>query len=197
MKPEKRLKFTVNSDMKLRFSLKMKRYAFLAVAASLIASAQILTMSPASSQEASSSKTINAKSLCGTWQKLPGSGGFHQLTASNGMLKGSGLDTDGDAITYTINDANLRTAIAIQTIKMEEGQAFHISDGFKTKAIRNLVGVTRQNVIMFTVQGETSTEIWTPLTPSTYEVAGIETGPHAMAYHLIIKQTSKSSCKTN
>ncbi len=35
------------------------------------------------------------------------------------MLKGSGLDKDGDAITYTINDANLRTAIAIQTIKME------------------------------------------------------------------------------
>lgn len=175
----------------------MKRYAFLAVVASLIASAQILTMSPASSQEASSSKTINAKSLCGIWQKLPGSGGFHQLTASNGMVKGSGLDTDGDAITYTINDANLRTAIAIQTIKMEEGQVFHIGDGFKTKAIRNLVGVTRQNEIIFAVQGEKNKELWTRLSPDTYEVTGIEMGPHAMAYHLIIKQTSKSSCKTN
>lgn len=154
-------------------------------------------MSPASSQEASNSNTINAKSLCGTWQKIPGSGGFHQLTASNGIVKGSGLDTDGDAITYTINDANPRTAIAIQTIKMEEGQAFHIGDGFKTKAIRNLVGVTRQNVIMFAVKGETNTEIWTPLSPSTYEVAGIETGPHAMAYFYKIKQTSKSICKAD
>jgi hypothetical protein len=175
----------------------MKHFALLTAATSLIASAQILTMAPASSQEASSSKAINAKSLCGTWQALPGSGGSHQLTTSNGKVKSSGLDRDGDAIKYTIVDATTRTAVAVETINMKQGQSYHIGDGFKTKAVRKLIGVTRQNVIMFAVQGEANTEIWTPLSPGTYEVVGIETGPHAMAYHYTIKQTSKSSCQAD
>ena len=175
----------------------MKRFALLTAAASLIASAQILTMAPASSQEASSSNAINAKSLCGTWQALPGSGGSHQLTTSNGKSKGSGLDREGDAVKYTIVDATTRTAMAVQTINMKQGQSYHIGDGFKAKTARKLIGVTRQNVIMFAVQGETNTEIWTPLPQGTYEVAGIETGPHAMAYYYTIKQTSKTSCQAD
>ena len=175
----------------------MKCFALLTAAASLTASAQILTMAPASSQEASSSNAINAKSLCGTWKALPGSGGSHQLTTSNGKAKGSGLDRDGDTVKYTIADATTRTAVAVQTINMKQGHSYHMGDSFKTKAVRKLIGVTRQNEIMFAVQGETNTEIWTPLSPSTYEVAGIETGPHAMAYFYKIKQTSKSTCKAN
>ena len=72
-----------------------------------------------------------------------------------------------------------------------------MGDGFKAKSVRKLIGVTKQNVIMFAVQGETNTEIWTPLSPGTYEVAGIETGPNAMAYFYKIKQTSKSTCKAD
>jgi hypothetical protein len=178
-----------------KFALAMKGFVLLATAASLIAGAEILQIAPGSAQEASSLKTINAKSLCGTWQVMPGSGGFHLLTASSVKTKGSGLDRDGDSVKYTIADASLRTAVAVQTINLEEGQSFHIGDGFKTKATRKMVGVTSQNVIMFAVQGETNTETWTPLSPSTYAVAGIETGPQAMAYHYTIKQTSKSTCK--
>ena len=175
----------------------MKRFGLLSAAAGLIASAQILSIVPASSQEASSSNAINAKSLCGTWQALPGSGGSHQLTTSNGKAKGSGLDRDGDAVKYTITDATTRTAVAVQTINAKQGLTYHMGDGFKAKSVRKLIGVTKQNVIMFAVQGETNTEIWTPLSPGTYEVAGIETGPNAMAYFYKIKQTSKSTCKAD
>jgi hypothetical protein len=174
----------------------MKRFSLLTAAASLIASAQIFSMAPASSQEASSLNTINAKSLCGTWQALPGPGGSHQLTTSNGKAKGSGFKR-GDAINYTITDVTTRTAVAVQTINMKQGQSYHIGDGFKTKAVRKLVGVTRQNVITFAVQGEPNMEIWTAMSPGVYDVAGIETGTHAMAYFYTIKQTSKSTCKAD
>jgi hypothetical protein len=173
----------------------MKGFVLLTAAASLIAGAEILHMAPGSAQQAGSLKTINAKSLCGTWQALPGSGGSHQLTTSNGKAKGSGLDRDGDAVKYTIADANTRTAVAVQTINMKQGQSYHIGDGFKAKTARKLVGVTKQNMILFAVQGETNTEVWTPVSPGTYDVAGIETGPHAMAYYYTIKQTSKTSCQ--
>ena len=175
----------------------MKRFVVLAAAASLIASAEILNLSPASSQEASSLNAINAKSLCGTWQSMPGSGGFHLLSTSNGKTKGFSLDRDGDAVKYTIADVGLRTAVAVQSINLEEGQSFHLGDGFKTKITRKLVGVTSQNVITFAVQGEPNMEIWTALSPGFYDVAGVETGPKAMSYHYKIKQTSKSTCKAN
>ena len=187
----------VKSRVKLGLTIKMKRFAFLAAAGSLIASAQILSIAPAYSQQATSSNTINAESLCGTWQALPGSGGSHQLTTSNGKAKGSGLDRDGDAVKYTIADATTRTAVAVQTINMKQGQSYHIGDGFKTKAVRKLVGVTKQNMILFAVQGETNTEVWTAVSPGIYDVAGIETGPNAMAYAYTIKQTSKSTCKAD
>ena len=172
----------------------MKLFGILTAAAGLIASAQILTMAPASSQEASSSNAINAKSLCGTWKALPGSGGSHQLThgPGNGKSKGS-----GDAVKYTIAEATTRTAVAVQTINTKQGQYYHIGDGFKTNAVRKLIGVTKKNMILFAVQGETNTEIWTALAPGTYEVAGIETGPHAMAYYYTVKQTSKTSCQAD
>ena len=79
----------------------------------------------------------------------------------------------------------------------KQGHSFHIGDGFKAKSVRKLIGVTRQNVIIFAVQGESNTEIWTALAPGTYEVAGIETGPHAMAYDYTVKQTSKTSCQAD
>jgi len=182
-----------------KFSLKMKRFGLLSAAAGLIASGQILSIVPASSQEASSSNAINAKSLCGTWQVIAGSGGSHQLTTVSGneTFKVSGQDREGDSVRYTIADATTRTAVAVQTINIKQGHSYHIGDGFKAKSVRKLIGVTRQNVIMFAVQGETNTEIWTPLSPGTYEVAGIETGPHAMAYFYKIKQTSKSTCKAD
>jgi hypothetical protein len=173
----------------------MKHFILFTAAASLIAGSEILHMAPGSAQQAGSLKTINAKSLCGTWQALPGSGGSHQLTTSNGKAKGSGLDRDGDAVKYTIADANTRTAVAVQTINMKQGQSYHMGEGFKAKTARNLVGVTKQNMILFAVQGETNTEVWTPVSPGTYDVAGIETGPHAMAYYYTVKQTSKTSCQ--
>ena len=175
----------------------MKRFVVLATAASVIAAAEILPMAPGFAQELGGFKAINAKSLCGTWQNLPGSGGFHELASSNGMLKGSGMDRDGDAIKYTITEAGPRTAVAVETINMKQGQSFYIADGFKAKAVRKLVGVTKRNMIMFAVQGETNTEVWTAVSPGIYEVAGIETGPHAMAYHYTIKQTSKTTCQAN
>jgi hypothetical protein len=177
----------------------MKRFGLLSAAAGLISSAQILSIVPASSQEASSSNAINAKSLCGTWQVIAGSGVSHQLTTVRGneTIKVSGQDREGDSVQYTIADATTRTAVAAQTINIKQGYSYHMGDGFKAKAVRNLVGVTKQNMIMFAVQGETNTEIWTPLSPGTYEVAGIETGPHAMAYFYKIKQTSKSTCKAD
>ena len=187
------------SEVLNKFSLAMKGFVLLAAAASLIAGAEILQIAPGSAQEAGSLKTINAKSLCGTWQVIAGSGGSHQLTTVSGnkTFKASGLDREGDSVKYTIADATTRTAVAVQTINIKQGHSYHIGDGFKATSIRKLIGVTRQNVIMFAVQGETNTEIWTPLSPSTYEVAGIETGPHAMAYFYKIKQTSKSTCKAD
>ena len=170
----------------------MKLFGILTAAAGLIASAQILSIAPATSQEATSSNAINAKSLCGTWQPLPGSGGSHQLTPGPGKSKGS-----GDAVKYTIVEATSRTAVAVQTINTRPGQYYHMGDGFKTNAVRKLIGVTRQNVIIFAVQGESNTEIWTALAPGTYEVAGIETGPYAMAYYYTVKQTSKTSCQAD
>jgi hypothetical protein len=175
----------------------MKHFILFTAAASLIAGAEILHMAPGSAQQAGSLKTINAKSLCGTWQALPGSGGSHQLTTSNGKAKGSGLDRDGDAVKYTIADANTRTAVAVQTINMKQGQSYHMGEGFKAKTARKLVGVTKQNMILFAVQGETNTEVWTPVSPGTYDVAGIETGPHAMAYYYTVKQTLKTSCQAD
>jgi hypothetical protein len=113
------------------------------------------------------------------------------------MLKISKQDSKGDSVKYTIADASSRTAMAVQTINMKKGPAFHIGDGFKTNAVRKLIGVTTENKILFAVQGETNTEIWTPSTQGVYNVAGIETGPNAMAYHYKIKQTSKSTCKAD
>ena len=175
----------------------MKGFILFAAAASLIAGAEILHMAPGSAQQAASLKTINAKSLCGTWQVMPASGGFHLLTASSVMLKGSGLERNGDAVKYTITDATSRTAVAVETINMHHGQSFHIRDGFKSKAVRKMVGVTSQNMIIFSVLGESDTEIWTPLSPGVYDVVGFETGTQAMVYHYTIKQTSKSTCKAD
>jgi hypothetical protein len=177
----------------------MKRFGLLSAAAGLIASAQILSIVPASSQEASSSNAINAKSLCGTWQSIGGSGGIHQLTtvSGNGTLKAAGFHREADPIKYTITDAGLRTAEAVQTINMKQGYSFHIGDDFKSKAVRRLVGVTSKNMIVFAVEGEPGTETWTPLSPGMYDVSAIETGPHAMSYYYKIKQTSKSSCRAD
>jgi hypothetical protein len=177
----------------------MKGFVLLAAAASLIAGAEILHMAPGSAQEAGSLKTINATSLCGTWQAIAGSGGSHQLTTVNGnkTLKASGQDREGDSVKYTIADATTRTAVAVQTINMRQGQSYHVGEGFKAKSVRNLVGVTRQNVITFAVQGEPNMEIWTAMSPGVYDVAGIETGTHAMAYFYTVKQTSKSTCKAD
>jgi hypothetical protein len=175
----------------------MKHFILFAAAASLIAGAEILHMAPGSAQQAGSLKTINAKSLCGTWQDLPGTGGFHELSSNNGMLKGSGLERNGDAVKYTITDASSRTAVAVETINMHKGQSFHVGDGFKSKAVRKLVGVTSQNMIIFSVLGESDTEIWTSLSPGVYDVVGFETGTQAMVYHYTIKQTSKSTCKAD
>lgn len=99
----------------------MKGFILFAAAASLIAGAEILHMAPGSAQEAGSLKTINATSLCGTWQDLPGTGGFQELSSNNGMLKGSGLERNGDAVKYTITDASSRTAVAVETINMHHG----------------------------------------------------------------------------
>jgi hypothetical protein len=177
----------------------MKGFVLLTAAASLIAGAEILHIAPGSAQEAGSLKAINAKSLCGTWQAIAGSGGSHQLTTASGneTIKALGLDREGDSVKYTIADASLRTAVAVQTINAKQGATYHMGEGFKPKSIRKLVGVTRQNVITFAVQGEPNMEIWTALSPGVYDVAGIETGTHAMAYFYTIKQTSKSSCKAD
>jgi hypothetical protein len=177
----------------------MRNFFLIASTASLILGAEILLMSPGSAQEGDSSEAINAKSLCGTWQAIAGSGGAHQLTTAsgNGMLKISKQDSKGDSVKYTIADASSRTAMAVQTINMKKGPAFHIGDGFKTNAVRKLIGVTTENKILFAVQGESNTEIWTPSTQGVYNVAGIETGPNAMAYYYKIKQTSKSTCKAD
>lgn len=50
-----------------------------------------------------------------------------------------------------------------------------------------MVGVTSQNMIIFSVLGESDTEIWTPLSPGVYDVVGFETGTQAMVYHYTIK----------
>ena len=175
----------------------MKRLIAVAAMACMIAGAEVSQITPASALESGSSNFINAKSLCGTWEDLPGTGGFHELTSDHGRLKGSGLDRDGHDIKYTISDANSRTAVAVQTINMEEGQSFKIRDKFQKNAVRTLIGVTNRNLIIFGVQGEDNTEIWTPLKPGMFEVVGIEHGSDAMTYYYTIKQISKSSCKAD
>jgi len=187
------------SSIPRKFALTRKCVVLLAAAASLIAGAEILQIGPGSAQEAGSLKNINAKSLCGTWQVMAGAGGSHQLTTVRGneTYKGSGQIRHVESVKYTIADTTMRTAVAVQTINIKSGHTYHMGDDFKAKAVRKLIGVTRQDVIMFAVQGEPNTEIWTPLSPSTYEVAGIGTGPHAMAYFYTIKQTSKSTCKAD
>jgi hypothetical protein len=177
----------------------MNRIVIIAAITTLAASAELLHVAPGSAQESGSSKTIDARSLCGTWQSIGGSGGIHQITtvSGNGTLKAAGFHREGDPIKYTITDAGLRTAEAIQTINMKQGYSFHIGDGFKSKAVRRLVGVTSKNMIVFAVEGEPGTETWTPLSPGMYDVSAIETGPHAMSYYYKIKQTSKSSCRAD
>ena len=147
--------------------------------------------------ELNSSELINARSLCGAWQKVPASGGFRHLDLSVPMSKGNGLDREGNAVKYTINEASPRTLSAVQTLNLEEGQSIHVRDRYAKKATRTLVGVTGQDKIIFALQGETGTEIWTPRSPGVYDVIGIEAGSQPIAYHFVIKQSLKSSCQSD
>ena len=147
----------------------------------------------AQSGRPAASAPIDAKSLCGIWKALPKSGGFHRLNASNGINHGKSGDEKG-SIAYTITQSSERTLQASQDVDMSNGAMFHMNDGHTSKGKRILLGVTNRTSVVFAVLNEPAKEVWEPIGPNTFDVVGIETGPHAMTYHFVVKQVSKTGC---
>lgn len=154
--------------------------------------------------ENSSPIPIDAQSLCGTWQALPDSGGFRHLDAAAAKAMGAqhkneGKNHDRTVVKYTINEAGSRTVAAVQTVLLDKTSSIHTGGKLRTNTFVSfdLVGVTRKDMVMFAPRGDNYTEIWTPLSPGVYDVAGFEAGSHPIAYYYVIKQTSKTACKVD
>jgi hypothetical protein len=168
--------------------------ALTAFAASLLTMAPSLA-GPQASGRVNRQSLIETQALCGTWQSVASSGGFHQITTDGSHLKHFGLDKDGDAVQVVIKDVGPRTVLANEMINLEEKQRFHIRDGFVSQTTRTLVGVTDANKILFAAKDEPNMEVWTKLDSGLFDVTGVETGAHAMSYHYQLKQVSKAACQ--
>ncbi len=78
----------------------MKRLSAFVSSVSLIFVSTSSLFEPLFAVELNSSGLINARILCGAWQKVPASGGFRHLDLSVPMSKGNGLDCEGNAVNF-------------------------------------------------------------------------------------------------
>ena len=168
--------------------MKITSLVAFSLAAGLVIATEALRTEAASAQQ-----PIDSASICGTWQSAPKSGGFFHNPSSNGVDRGASQESG--AVKYTIHESVGREFKAAQSISMKKAVTFHMGGRYASESNRTLMGVSQGDAIFFAVENEPGFEKWLRLPDNSFDVIGLENGSHAMAYHYVVKQTARQSCK--
>ena len=143
-------------------------------------------------------KNMEASTLCGTWQAIPGSGDFiygpedSPVKKIAGKIKGT--------VNYDIHTVSIRTFRATKTVSIET--PFNVDGsrlgGSKTRTIDSVVkyhGAVQGDSMYLTDDSESGIEKWLRLPGNKFDVIVLHDGKYDSTAHFIVEQTSKQSCK--
>ena len=143
-------------------------------------------------------ENIEASSLCGTWQAIPGSGDYVYGAEDFPVKKVGGVSAG--TIKYDIHTHGKRTLRASQAATVVTPlnvDGTRLSGG-KTRTfnvVQKYHGVIQGDSLYFTEDNKSGIQKWLRLPGNKYDVIVLHSGKYPSASQYIVEKTGKLSCK--
>ena len=143
-------------------------------------------------------KNIEASSLCGTWQAIPGSGDYVYGAEDFPVKKVGGVT--GGTINYDIHTHGNRTLRANQTASITTPlnvDGTRLSGG-RTRSfnvVQKYHGVIQGDSLYFSADNNSGFQKWLSVPGNKFDVIVLHSGKNPSATQYTVEQTAKRTCK--
>jgi hypothetical protein len=143
-------------------------------------------------------KNIEASTLCGTWQAIPGSGDYVYGAEDFPVKKVGGVT--GGTINYDIHTHGKRTLRANQAASVitplnVDGTRLGGGKTRSFKVVQKYHGVIQGDSLYFTEDNNTGIQKWLSVPGNKFDVIVLHTGKYPSASQYTVEQTAKRTCK--